>query len=238
LELRKTRRREALRHTRRGTSSDRAAQTQWLDRRRDVRAGRDLRDQLLDLALGAKASAGEHVGVIFRGEMRSQQQDAGEVDRRIREHVEEDGKVPNRAGRLHAALRFVFAHAQLVDAVLVERSARHLAICAAGVDLREVRQDVSGEGVAATDERLEVAQQRGVVDGIEGRSGQRAGEVFQARMLSPNVEVFHAPVMSPKLEVFHARNVITGDRAPRRWTETRFHVGGRRRASSEARSLV
>jgi hypothetical protein len=103
-----------------------------------IAAGRDLRDQPLDLSFGPKARSRQELRVVFLGQIGPDQQQAGQVQGGFREHVEQDRELPRQTRRATAALRLVLRHAQLVNAISVERGAGALAMDAARFDLPEM----------------------------------------------------------------------------------------------------
>jgi hypothetical protein len=97
---------------------------QWLDERRHVSSGRELRHEAFDLAFASKASAGQHLAVVFFGEIRREQQDPGQMDGGVGEHAEQHRELAGDARCAAAALRFVFGETKLIDAVGREGVAR------------------------------------------------------------------------------------------------------------------
>jgi hypothetical protein len=144
----------------------RANSTERLDYGGHVARRRELRDQPLELGLSPIAGSGEHLTVVFFGEIRREHDDAGKVDGGIRQHLEQDGKLPSDARGAAAAMRFVLGEAELVDAIGDERVARPPAIRAPGIDLGEVRQHEGAEVIGAADEAFEAVQQRVVVESL------------------------------------------------------------------------
>jgi hypothetical protein len=127
------------------------AKSERLNQRRHVGVRGDLGDELFDLALGPITSAGEQLDVVFGRQVRGEQEDAGKVDRGIGEHLEDQRKLPGQARGATPALGFVLRQAQFVNAIRPERCASPLAIDAAGVDLGEVGEEMSGELVRASE---------------------------------------------------------------------------------------
>jgi hypothetical protein len=114
---------------------------------------RELGDEAFNLALAPLASPGEHVAVVFAGEIWREQQDAGQVYRGVREHLEQDRELcATRAARQRRWASS--SEPKLENAVRREGTARPVSVGAAGVDLGEVGEDESVEAIRATDVAL------------------------------------------------------------------------------------
>ena len=107
------------------------------------------------------------LSLLTAKETRGEQEDAGEVDRGVCQHLEQDRELPSHTRGATAALGFVLREAELVDAIRDQRVARPHAIGAPGVAFGEMRQDESAEVVGAGDEAFEAMEQRIVVENLD-----------------------------------------------------------------------
>ena len=94
----------------------------------------------------------EDLDEIVGGEVRTQHQQAREVELTCGNGIEQRGKAAHEACRADAAEGFVFGKAELVDAVGVEARAGTSAVDTAHFDLGEVREQARQQLIRATDE--------------------------------------------------------------------------------------
>jgi hypothetical protein len=87
------------------------AALQRFDPRRRVGRGGELGDDAFDLALGTVAHAGEQLAMVFRREVRADEQDAGEMKRSFSQHGEQRRELASQSRSATAALGFIFGHA-------------------------------------------------------------------------------------------------------------------------------
>jgi len=129
--------------------------------------GANLCNQMLDLAFGPKARSGKQLGVIFERQIRRQQQESGEVNGPLGEHLEQQRKRPRHARRACAPLRFVFGQPELVNTIRVQRRTRALAVNPARVHLGKVREQLGREPIVPPRERLHPRMKRLVRNVLE-----------------------------------------------------------------------
>jgi hypothetical protein len=86
------------------------------------------------------------------GEVRTQHQQAREVELTGGNGIEQRGKAAHEAGRADAAKGFVFGKAEFVDTIGVEARADTSAVDTALFDFGEVREQARQQLVRATDE--------------------------------------------------------------------------------------
>jgi hypothetical protein len=122
---------------------------------------------VLNLSLRSEARSREELCVILAGQVRSEEQESGEVNGAFGKHLQQDRKRAHGFRSTGTALRFVFRQPKLVDAIGVERRAGPLAIDAPGVDLGEVSEELGGESVVTPGENLHLDVERVVGDGVE-----------------------------------------------------------------------
>jgi hypothetical protein len=82
-----------------------------LDPRRRVGRGGELGDDAFDLALGTEAHASEQLAMVFRREVRADQQDAGEMKRSFGQHGQQRRELASQSRGAAAPLGLVFGHA-------------------------------------------------------------------------------------------------------------------------------
>jgi hypothetical protein len=94
----------------------------------------------------------EDLHEIVGGEVRTQHQQAREVELAGGNGIEQHGKAAHEASRADAAERFVFGETQLVNTIRVQARASAGAMDPARFDLGEVREQARQQLIRATDE--------------------------------------------------------------------------------------
>src|SRR4051812_29758262 len=106
--------------------------------------------------------------------MRPDQQDAGQMDRGCCQHLEQQGKLPSQPRRPATPLSFVLRHAQLVDAIRVERRTGPLAVDPACLYLAQMREQLSHERIGTPHQPLDLAMQDFVTELRKSREARHA----------------------------------------------------------------
>jgi hypothetical protein len=106
--------------------------------RRHGRLGEVPCDQLLDLALAASARRIQHRQFVLACQVRRQDPDGGQVQRPVREHVEQDGEPPGGVGNLDPVVGAVLGQLEDLGAIREERLASGAPIQLPRIELRQV----------------------------------------------------------------------------------------------------
>jgi len=124
------------------------------DERRNLGLRIDLREQPQELALAPEARAPEDFRVPFTAEVRTDHEQAREVDLALGDGITELGVLAHQPGRLRTPERSILTQAQFVDAIRVQRRTRAEAVDTPPLYLAEVSKQVGERDVGSRREML------------------------------------------------------------------------------------
>jgi hypothetical protein len=139
---------------------------------RDIRPRREPGHDLLDLPLLLSAGRVEHLAVIGGSQVRCEEPRRGQGDRSRREHLEDDGKPPGRAGHLNAVVALAFREPESIPAVDVEGLIALAEVHVPRVHLGKVSDEVGRRITLARDQALHSRDELGV-----GEASERSEDV-------------------------------------------------------------
>lgn len=137
-------------HSGNRTARERGPNGLYQGRHRRLRI--ELGDEPRNLALGPEAGPLEHLRTLLSAEKGRDHEQARQVDLSPRQSVAEVRVPVNDPRCLRATVRGIFAHAQLVHAVRIERRARPLAVDAASLHFTEMGEKIGERHVGARSE--------------------------------------------------------------------------------------
>jgi hypothetical protein len=130
-----------------------------LNARRDVRSGKELREQMLQLALGLPRGRAQDLLAPLCGQVIAQHQGPGQVNLTAFDHAQRHRKAANQPRRGDAAARFVLAHSQAAQAEVEQRAARGLQIQPALFDFTQVREQPREDSPSLADQTAHAGEQ-------------------------------------------------------------------------------
>jgi hypothetical protein len=130
------------------------------NRHRHVRPRREPGDDLLDLLFALPAGRFEDVDVVCLRQVPGEQLHPSQVDRALREQVEDAREPPGRTGDLDSVVRLPLRHREDGAAVRVERVVALTQMHVARVELGKVSDDLGGHAPLASDKALDTFDER------------------------------------------------------------------------------
>jgi len=120
--------------------------------------------------------------VVVRRQVPSEQAHGGEVDRALREHLEDHGKPSGGPGGLNAVVGLVLGEVERVPAVDKERPVARAQVQVAGVELGDVGHQLRRSLALARGETLQPSHELGVGEPTHGSEDVvRHGPLYHRR---------------------------------------------------------